>query len=358
MMYKELRRDAIPCLSFMSHTGHIMYVGPELTTNELAKLHSIDISVPVIYMPELVKGISKEVFEYNFPGVAWPGEISWEMIFSQIRSELGEQQITPESRLIMKFEGGQLVIFDAKDSFSLAISYLINKCDRSVRFSAIPSPSASPSARHFLELPDGIECSECCDYDIGRPYDFSVEPACDYSVETADDSFDDVMYMAAQEVRDSIRQLLLSGFSASIIRSWLDEDVKLSRLRITRQFKILLVDYDKEIKMGPLPKTVFLFFLRHPEGVRFSYLQDYVQELKDIYGCVSKNDDLHKMNDSITALVDPFNNSINEKCAAVKKAFILQIDDRIARNYYISGVQGEEKGIPLDRSLVEWECEL
>ena len=30
----------------------------------------------------------------------------------------------------------------------------------------------------------------------------------------------------------------------------------------------------------------------------------------------------------------------------------------IACNYYVSGMQGEKKGITLDRNLVEWECEL
>ena len=335
MMYHELRLAGIRCLSFMKDTDCVMYVGPELTPKELAHLHSIDISSPVIYLPELVKGVSKEMFEYNFPGVVWPGDISSAMICDHIIAELGQQQITPQSRLILKYDGDTLVIFDAKDSFSLAVSYLINKCDRSVRFSASP--------RGIMDI--WPQCEECCEID-------------DCSIATADDSFDDVMETAALDVRNSIRQLLLSGFSASVIRSWLDEEIKLSRLRITRQFKILLVDYDKEIKMGPLPKTVFLFFLRHPEGVRLSYLQDHVDELRMIYGHVSVNDDPQKMEASIAALVDPFNNSICEKCAAVKKAFILQIDDSIASNYYITGEQGKKKGILLDRSLVEWECEL
>lgn len=64
------------------------------------------------------------------------------------------------------------------------------------------------------------------------------------------------------------------------------------------------------------------------------------------------------MLDSINRLIDPFDNSINEKCAAVKKAFMMQIEDSIARNYYITGAQGEKKGISLDRRLVEWKCEL
>jgi hypothetical protein len=110
--------------------------------------------------------------------------------------------------------------------------------------------------------------------------------------------------------------------------------------------------------MGPLPKTVFLFFLRHPEGIMFSHLQDYRDELSMIYGRVCTSDDPQKMEDSINRLTDPFDNSICEKCANVKKAFVVKIADNIASNYYISGSQGEKKGIPLDRSLVDWECEL
>jgi hypothetical protein len=155
-----------------------------------------------------------------------------------------------------------------------------------------------------------------------------------------------------------MKDLLLQGFPAELLRSWIDENIKLSRLRITKQFKIILVDYDREVDMAPLPLTVFLFFLRHPEGVRLPYLQDHVDELRQIYGRVSVNDDLQKMEASVAALVDPFNNSICEKCAAVKKAFMLVVEDSIARNYYITGAQGKKKGILLDRSLVEWECEL
>ena len=90
----------------------------------------------------------------------------------------------------------------------------------------------------------------------------------------------------------------------------------------------------------------------------FSHLQDHRDELNMIYEHVSTNDDPEKMRESIKRIIDPLDNSISEKCAAVKKAFILNIADHIASNYYISGAQGEKKCIPLDRTLVEWECEL
>ena len=186
----------------------------------------------------------------------------------------------------------------------------------------------------------------CCCYDM----------SCDLS---PDGNLDQELQKATEEAEKMIKNLLLNGCPPEMILSWINQSVKLSRLKITRQFKIYLADYDnEEIKMGPLPKTVFLFFLRHPEGVMFSHLQDYKQELKEIYGRVCTNDDLEKMEQSISRLTDPFDNSICEKCAAVKKAFVMNVSDTVAKNYYVNGSQGEKKSISLDRNLVEWECEL
>ena len=107
--------------------------------------------------------------------------------------------------------------------------------------------------------------------------------------------------------------------------------------------------------MGPLPKTVFLFFLRHPEGMRFVDLQDYKQEIYDIYSRLAVSDDLDKIERSVDLLTNPFDNSINEKCTMIKYAFQKVVADDIASNYYVSGKQGHCMKIPLDRSLVEWE---
>ena len=64
------------------------------------------------------------------------------------------------------------------------------------------------------------------------------------------------------------------------------------------------------------------------------------------------------MKESIERLTNPLDNSICEKCAAIKKAFTLKINEQVAQNYFVHGEQGEKKGISLDRNLVEWECEL
>lgn len=382
-MFNEIKSGDIPILSFLKGTDYAMYVGPELNPRERQQLKSKDIPVPVIYLPEILEQLSESVLSYNFPGVVVPESLSVESIYAQIRAEF-DGRVTPESRLIVKYNGDVLVIYDAKDCFSLVISYLINMCKpaskRKVKITGVRFNKISRFDDSLLDLyeslddesfkeepaadlsePEGIrfrisESREESRREKKEEILFSTKP-CRREI-SSEESFDAEMQNALKEAEEMIKGLLLKGCPTELILSWLNQNVKLSKLRITKQYKILLVDYDKEIKMGPLPKTVFLFFLRHPEGVMFSHLQDYKQELREIYGRVCTNDDLEKMEQSISRLIDPFDNSICEKCAAVKKAFVMNVSDTVAKNYYINGSQGEKKSISLDRNLVEWECQL
>lgn len=133
--------------------------------------------------------------------------------------------------------------------------------------------------------------------------------------------------------------------------------IKLSRLRITSRYEIILDDFDHtEVKMGTLAKAVFLLYLKHPEGIRYKDLIDHQLELEQIYTSISDRSNLEAMQKSISDLTDPItSNSINEKVSKVKKAFLDTMDDRVARFYYIDGKPGEAKKIALKRSLVIWE---
>ena len=127
MMYNEIKSGDIPILSFLKGTEYAMYVGPDLSPRQREQLKSKDIPIPVIYLPEVLEQLSESVLSYNFPGVVMPESLSVENIYAQIRAEF-EGRVTAESRLIVKYNGDVLVIYDAKESFSLVISYLINMC--------------------------------------------------------------------------------------------------------------------------------------------------------------------------------------------------------------------------------------
>ena len=64
------------------------------------------------------------------------------------------------------------------------------------------------------------------------------------------------------------------------------------------------------------------------------------------------NDDPQKMEDSIDRLINPFDNSICGKCAAIKKAFLLNISDEVAKNYYINGAMEHPSLEPLVHAML------
>lgn len=336
-------------LKSLKWTDNVVYVGPELSDVQKAQLS--DTGNPIVFVQDIIASLSQDVLDYNFPGVALPDGFSVEGIQDMIRAELGFET-DPSCYMAIYHDEGQFCVYDALSVDEL-VEHLQQVADKPWEMSKRVFPYNAP-----LDFESDLENR------TSTVYHCMIEPEVSFSGSlmgfqtTPRDRFTDEMNQAAAEVEQKLKHLLLKGFPAEIVKSWLTDSIKLSRLRITRNFKIYLVDYDKEVKMGPLPKTIFLFYLRHPEGVMFPYLQDHVDELLDIYSCVSVNDDPQKMRESIEYLIDPFNNSIYEKCAAVKKAFISQIADDVARNYYIKGSQGDKRLITLDRNLVEWECDL
>ena len=147
------------------------------------------------------------------------------------------------------------------------------------------------------------------------------------------------------------------GITIEELEAVLSYRVKLSHLRITRHKEIILDDFDhREVKMDALTKSIFLLYLKHPEGIRYKELCDHRSELEEIYLSISGRSDMDIIRKSIDDLTDPItSNSINEKVSRAKKAFREVVDVRIARFYYIDGRQGAAKRIALDRSLVIWE---
>lgn len=107
--------------------------------------------------------------------------------------------------------------------------------------------------------------------------------------------------------------------------------------------------------MPPLSKAIYLLYLQHPEGIRFSYLPDYRRELLSMYELISGRDNREDIRRSIDDVTDPTRNSINEKCSRIKQAFLRVFDDSIARNYYITGERGEAKKILLPQDMIVWE---
>ena len=134
--------------------------------------------------------------------------------------------------------------------------------------------------------------------------------------------------------------------------------IKLSRLTIAKDGTILLADYQKEVKMEPIVKAVYLLFLKHPEGIAFKYLPDYRKELTDLYQKIKPFGLTEKAIRSIEDVTNPLLNSINEKCSRIRAAFLSEVDSTLLEQYIVTGKGGEVKKIALPRDLVVWEEKL
>lgn len=168
--------------------------------------------------------------------------------------------------------------------------------------------------------------------------------------------FDENTSDLIDEIKERIAKLRQRGISQYILEQLIHPDDRLSRLVITKDFQILLPDYNNmEIKMEPLVKAVYLLFLNHPEGIYFKHLPDYREELAHIYNKVRPMGMNDRTLRSIKDVTNPMLNSINEKCARIRGAFVGRFDDHMARHYYVDGLRGEAKKIALPRNLVVWE---
>ncbi len=109
---------------------------------------------------------------------------------------------------------------------------------------------------------------------------------------------------------------------------------KLSRLRITRDYRFILTDTNREIDLQPVHKAVYMLFLAHPKGIEFKRLAEHREELMKYYMATARSMDKQKIEESVDHLINPLDNAINEKCSRIKKVF-LELMDAYTASYYI-----------------------
>lgn len=171
--------------------------------------------------------------------------------------------------------------------------------------------------------------------------------------EYADSHFDIEVNNLSEEIREKVNKLRLYGVSEIAIKALFQKEQKLSRLVITDDYRIVLPDYgDMEIKMEPLPKAVYFLYLRHPEGLMFKELPCCRDEFMEIYSRLTNRRDAVALR-SAERVLDPTDNSINEKCSRIREAFISKFDDTLAHKYYITKYYDLKKWIALDREYVD-----
>ncbi len=158
-------------------------------------------------------------------------------------------------------------------------------------------------------------------------------------------------------VRQIIGELSEMGVNDQTLMDLVRPQRSLSRLYITSDYRVFLPEFGNiEVDLSPLPRAVFILFLRHPEGIVFKEIGDYFLELLSIYRVImGRRYNELRARSSLAALCDPFKNSLNEKCSRIREKFYEILTPDAAPLYCIDGVRSQPKRISLPSALVNWE---
>ena len=175
--------------------------------------------------------------------------------------------------------------------------------------------------------------------------------------ECDDEEFDSETRQKMEELKALAESLRKRGLPEYVLEQLVRGKEKLSRLYITNDFRFFLSDYDnKEVKMTPIHKALYLLYLRYPEGIMYHDMVDHKDELLAIYKEVKGGLYFEATaKESIEMLTNHNDNSIKEKVSRIKEAFTNCINERVARHYCIEGKKMEPKKIALPRDLIVWE---
>jgi len=124
------------------------------------------------------------------------------------------------------------------------------------------------------------------------------------------------------------------------------QHIEPSPLVVTHENNLVIPAYGNlEIRMTPLEKTLYLLFMRHPEGIHLTSLVEHKSELQEIYANISSLGSLEEMRQSIDDLCNALHNSASEKLSKIKGHFEKALGKELAKHYYIQGKRGERKRI-------------
>jgi len=137
---------------------------------------------------------------------------------------------------------------------------------------------------------------------------------------------------------------------------------QLSKLKITERkdrYRILLTELENtELPLNPQEKALYVFFLKHKEGLRKEKLIKYKAEFSAIFKLFTNRDDLEWQKESVRRLlleggVDA-TSTLRAKLSSINKKVKNAINDNnISWNYEIEERRDRRYGIYLDRHLVD-----
>lgn len=153
------------------------------------------------------------------------------------------------------------------------------------------------------------------------------------------------------EERKENRELFATEILAGSISD--KAEVEISPIVIDEKYNIILPLYPQiKIKMEPLPKSIYLLFLHHPEGIVLKNISDYEEEIKKIYLAISGRKNISVTNRLIEKMCDPTENMLHKTLSIIRKTFCNKMNIDIAQTYIPTTGRSTAHRVPIRRNMV------
>lgn len=125
-------------------------------------------------------------------------------------------------------------------------------------------------------------------------------------------------------------------------------------LYIDNNYNIILPEHGNiNIKLDPLPKSLYILFLRHPEGFLLKHIAQYATELEVIYRVVSARRNNTVIKRIITEITNPTNNMLHKNLSIIRAAFIKALGLEEAQNYIPVHCKRSEEYVKLGKAYIQ-----
>ena len=138
------------------------------------------------------------------------------------------------------------------------------------------------------------------------------------------------------QIKTLLRQLKIKGATDKEIDSLLTEEDRPGRAYIDTKGMLVLPDAgDARIRLTPMERTLYILFLRYPEGNNADELWRYWDELCEIYGSQTVYDDIDLIEDAVEGICDEEKVTWYTNVSRIKRKVSDRIGKRAAEQYII-----------------------
>ena len=149
-----------------------------------------------------------------------------------------------------------------------------------------------------------------------------------------------------------LKQLKTKGATDKEIDSLLTDEDKPGRAYVDSKGMLVLPDAGGvQIRLTPMERTLYILFLRYPDGINADELWRYWDELCDIYGSQTIYDDIDLIEDAVEGICDEEKVTWYTNVSRIKRKITDRLGKREAEQYIIR--RGEDGLYRIDASLCD-----